>query len=290
MIKTPFRQRTFVAATPCFIAMLNFLPFTEASAQSNMFRDYYSVYNPAMSGVMAKQDAGLTAIYQPNKYSYDYQGYYARYNARVAQLHGGIGVNFSRGQLSRYADNQLNVNYSYHIRTGEHSLLALGVSAGLLQYGYPTPGYSMEEGKIENGTGITSGIGISYRYKQFHTGISINNLNEPLIKTANTSIRFQRTYTFFADYTWNISEKLALQPSVLIQSGEKNLSHPSIEGSLRAILKDKYWVGVSASNTTMGIMLGYNFNKRFSLGYSYQWPNKVFERGAHGITLKFQIN
>lgn len=290
MIKTPFRQKIFVATTPCFISLLSFLPTTEASAQNNMFRDYYSVYNPAMSGVIAKQDAGLTAVYQPLRYSNDYQGYYARYNSRVDKLHGGIGVNFSRVQYNKYSTNQLNVNYSYHIRTGEHSLLALGVSVGLLNYRYPTPGYTTENTNIERGTGFTSGFGIAYRYKQFHTGVSINNLNEPLIKTANTTMRLQRTYAFFADYTWNISENLALQPSVLIQSGGKNLSNTSIEGSLRAILKDKYWVGISASNNTRGIMLGYDFNDRFSLGYSYQWPNKVFENGAHGITLKFQIN
>jgi hypothetical protein len=102
-----------------------------AVAQNNMFPNYYGSYNPATAGLLYRQDAALTTALQRSGQNTQLN-YYGNVNARISAIHGGLGVSFERSQYNRNFSDQLNLNYSYHMRLGENTVLAAGASVGLV--------------------------------------------------------------------------------------------------------------------------------------------------------------
>jgi type IX secretion system PorP/SprF family membrane protein len=276
----PGKSRNFFIATASLIPMA-------AVAQHGTFSQHYSLYNPAATGLLNRQEANLTTTFQQyNKNTLT--NYYANYNARVAKIHGALGVSYYRRQYNRASYDDLNLNYSYHIRLGENSTLAAGISVG--RTSITAPSILSDPSKIYKGYAFNVGFGLSYTYKNFHAGVSVQRINEPKLSAELPfgPRRLTRMYSFYVDHTWEVSDRFKLQTSVLLRTGTPG--YGSLNASLRGTFRNGLYVGISSTTYGgYGATVGYDFKNGFGIGYTYEQRPTGESKITNGLTLRFRV-
>ena len=276
------------------IVVFTFLCFFSTAFGQAMFWNNYSIYNPAASGVFYKHHANVSAIGRFNR-TYPSTFYFANYDARIKKLHGGLGINYVHsGFGSSHRNDMTKVNYSYHLQLGEHSLLSAGAYLGYTHSRTEMRTYINNELILAESTSdgaLTTGFGLHFQHRNLHVGVSVLDLNQPHFKTAGgIESRQPRSYIVYADYLWNISDNFALRPAAILNFADQY--GIASQWSLRAIIHQKFWAGVSLNERLVGISAGYDFNERFSLGYSFEiYPSgaKPLANGMHGLTLGIKL-
>jgi type IX secretion system PorP/SprF family membrane protein len=98
-----------------------------------------------------------------------------------------------------------------------------------------------------------------------------------------------RKYNVFTGYKFELSSKLAVEPSVLMQGTTSNLR---LDLNTRVLYMDNYWAGLSyRSNKSMVIMLGGRFEV-FYLGYAYDLNMgnvRTYTSGSHEVVFGLRI-
>jgi hypothetical protein len=264
------------------LAALVVLTTTTAQSQTSMYWDQYSLYNPAMTALRNDHEGWLSAgVGNGNIGIY---GLSTGYNLKSNALSGGVGVNYSRYLDGKNGGlDQLNFNYSQHIKLGENAQLGIGGSIGLIH----------ENDSYSKGTALTMSLGAAYRYKNLTAGISVQNINQP--RPFNEYMyhkSFRRNYGAFIDYNWKVNDRLALNTSLLISSGGIPAG-PDVIGvmaTVRATIDDRWWIAVSPSFEGAGLSAGYRFKNGLGIGYSYSFMYyQLIKHGGHGLTMSFRI-
>lgn len=194
---------------------------------------------------------------------------------RIKKLHGGFsaGYNFQGRLDNDYSYSSPFVNYSFHIKTGENSLLAFG--AGVEYYNQrfsPENHYRYE--------GIRYKSGVHFQYKGIKTGVAFETYED----AANR--RHIALSNIYLDYTYKFGSNWALNASAFAGRFEAGVQ-------LRATCKDKYWLSMSHSlYKKAGATIGMNITENLSLGYSIgmeYWRPGGELRFQHGLMVKFRL-
>jgi len=246
---------------------------------STMFWNQYSYFNPAASGLFYKHAGTVTGHDQANSQDWKNRSAFANYSARIKALHGGLGIHYIFNQLIHTNNQKLMLSYSYHIKLGEKTTLAAGVSAGILNMRLnpnvklPT---QMPDPSFPKGKGFIMNSGIILKTNKLNIGISATQVTETPIKRINyTPVRH---YFAVADYAFNIGNNFQLKPQAQLISDA--IDH-TIAGNLMAIYKEKYWIGASYRSTErFAFMGGWDILGKFRIGYAYETPP------AHGFIFK----
>lgn len=268
-----------------------FSSFSDANAQldppSTIFWNNYTSFNPAYSGLNSQQ-ASLGYRDEMDKNSWSERSLAASYNMKIDKLHGGLGINYSLRQTNPSLQNKVDVNYSYHFSLGKNSVIAAGVSAGILNldervvFGWGTNGgvYYQNLKKTE----LTMNAGIVYRRKGFVVGISSTKINGP--RFSNFYIPPMRSYQVNASYLFRITPNMEIRPHILYTT---NLQYSSLD--LNAVIYFKrFWTGATyRTNSTYAVMGGWDFRHKYRLGYSYDlvksFTNNGLYFGVHEVVL-----
>ncbi len=94
-------------------------------------------------------------------------------------------------------------------------------------------------------------------------------------------------YYITLGYKIPIGENFKIEPSALIKYAAP--AKPQVDASLRAIYKDKFWIGATyRTEDAISAMVGYTFRDHFTFGYSYDMITsnlKSYSSGTHEIVI-----
>lgn len=266
--------------------IVGFLLFPVISfAQNSMFWNNYSVSNPAATGLETKHYG--FASYSFFNYTEPFSGYnlYAGYDAKLASLHGGLGLNVSSNKLAWFGNNSANLNYSFHQKLGEKYVLALGVAAGMLNI-YNEDFDTIYSARSE--TQFNLNLGTVFKGKRLELGFSCTQLNRPAF---GDSIKNSAdpTYFLYGQYKFRLSDKLDLIPRMqyINYSGFNQLK---LNATL--LLKKQYWLGIGYNHrNNFNLMAGVDLFEKFRLGYGIELPiNSItYSRIDHSIVVAIML-
>lgn len=126
----------------------------------------------------------------------------------------------------------------------------------------------------------------------FWAGIGLTDLLGSKLKIGQevyANYKTLRKYNAFAGYKIDITSKIELEPSVLLQGTTTNLA---ADLNLRMFYMENYWAGVSyRSNNSMALMLGGRI-EMFYLGYAYDLNLGLvnsYTGGSHEVVFGLRI-
>ena len=149
----------------------------------------------------------------------------------------------------------------------------------------------------ENRTALDGNFGITYRFRKANIGFSAQQIFGNQLNFANTtderllSFNLIRHYYLTVSYEFTLSEKLTLNPYLLVKSAQ---GLPS-QFDVNAILKYQrnHWLGVSYRHqSSAALSIGTFFDNRFTVSYAYELPVNAlagYSGSSHECTLGFRF-
>ncbi len=192
---------------------------------------------------------------------------------RFSKFHSAIGFN---AYTFKWAEDitfrrDYNLSYAYQRKLSHKDnspTLSFGVQSGLSRrfVSYNNSRYNM---------GYFANLGISLFFslpnQKFYAGIAANDIVK---SKAFPSVEYLPYYQFMAGYRFRLSQKLSLQPNILLQQRARNgLCYPNILDANLQLQHKKWDAGLSYSTAFMGLNVGVCLAKRFHIRASYNYIN-----------------
>lgn len=201
--------------------------------------------NPAYTGLM-NYKFRVSSIYR-NQWSTVSKGYNTFLASAECQpmfsnrsLSGmGLGLSFTNdvaGSLS-YGEQDIGfaLSYFFALNRKKDSFLSIGVLGKRESWGYNSVNANFNQSgiyddniKYENLTTYTLSLGAAYQFdrneRSFQLGVAVFNINEPSLtyfENSTDESKVHRRYNLNTAYYFNINEKLALRPQILINQQYK---------------------------------------------------------------------
>jgi type IX secretion system PorP/SprF family membrane protein len=272
--------------------------------QAPLFSQYMHneyVLNPAVAGsktytpirsVIRSQWTGIEG--QPNTQTLSIHGRLKR--------HTGIGGYIFNDNIGPISQTGVSASYAYHMQLGETSQLSLGLGAMAYLYKLKTNELHFDsQGSTDNVLNEGNfkafypnfSFGAFYYSEKFYAGISVPELMQTKITSSEEFFIMKqvRHYYLMSGYTFHMGEKYKLEPSTLV----KYVHGAPVELDLSAKFTayDKFSLGASyRSNDAVVAFLGFTFQERWHLGYSYDITMtelSKYTRGSHELMLGYDI-
>ena len=198
----------------------------------------------------------------------------------------------------------LMLNYSYILTLNQGSKLSMALSGIVNQYSYdgsqienidPDPSLSTSVSQLAP----DMSFGLVYSLKnQLIIGLGVNQLIQSKLVKFNelntlslNNNRLVRHYHVSASYNWAVSEKVSLDPYLLMRS--TFVTGPQFELGMKSTFNEIFFIGLNYRNRESIIgLLGLNY-KNAILAYSYDFPLsdiRTYSNGSHEVLLAYQFN
>jgi type IX secretion system PorP/SprF family membrane protein len=214
----------------------------------------------------------------------------------------GFGGRFIYDKTDIFKQTMLLGTYTYEVQIAEKHFINFGISAGFYRNSidlgkyYNDPDYvqdavlntSTERSKMKVATDVSA----LYRFKDFEGGILFSNVMFGTAKYINSDFSYKplKTYLIHASYLYQMSERWAVKPFVLLHGGQ---NYPSqIEFASEVDYNKKIW-GMLLFRTggIWGMGFGAEVTDGIIINYSYNLSTNVALNtfGSHQITLGARI-
>ncbi len=191
---------------------------------------FYNIWNnPAYTGSEAKYNINTQARFVSfNKAYRPGTDYFMSFDSRIDKINSGVGVYAIRSISPSLATNTIGLTYSYKLKLTENAVLSFGTGLNVSNsIPYYESHYVNQKAVansflfIPNGEALASvnsrvtaaDAGVWFDNKNFLTGLSVKNLNQP---TYPESGKIPPHYIFTAGYKVNIIDNLQILPLVEI--------------------------------------------------------------------------
>ena len=214
----------------------------------------------------------------------------------------GAGIHLFNDASGPTRRTGLSTALSYQIKTGTSSKLSFGLSGSLTQFVLDRdrliteiPGDVAIMNSTNNQLIPDVNFGLYWYGERQYIGLTAFHLLESKSDlfdlTTPVSNTLDRAFYGNAGYVFTLGSNFAIEPSVLFRY---MLNSPyQVDGNLRFILKDAYWLGCSyRMDDALAIMLGADFGP-FEMGYSYDLGMsdlKTYNTGTHEVYLGIKMN
>ena len=210
--------------------------------------------------------------------------------------HLGLGAGFIMDNTSMISRFSGNISGSYRIGLGENQNIRIGVSLGVYRVGVNTSEAIVRDQNDDVIAGSSSGmdfnneVGLIYNYKKLLIGVSVPQAFETSAKYDGVSNQSEfgvdRHFTAFAQYDWEVSEKISLEPSTMMK---KNGAVNQFDVNLMGTYNKMIGIGLGY-RTDVGLLarLKLNIKEMFVLGYAYEFAGSnisSYSSGSHEIML-----
>jgi type IX secretion system PorP/SprF family membrane protein len=254
--------------------------------------------NPGASGVGMDDGFCGTAIYRnqwdrvngaPNSALLNIEGNLSRYKVH------GFGLSFYHDAIGFARQNNVTLNYSYHLNVG-NGLLGIGAGLGLVSYGmnptWVTPDGIPQDNSLPQGVteaNFDANFGLYYKsYDGWYAGISATHL--PASQLEQLNFETARHYFAMGGYRYRDAfgvTNFDLDFNALMRT---ELVKYSADLNVRAIFNNKIWGGFTYRTfDAIGLMAGIDLNG-ILLGYSYDiTTNQLADVswGSHEIFVRY---
>lgn len=153
--------------------------------------------------------------------------------------------------------------------------------------------YQTYVGNQSNRFNLDIGAGLYLYSQKLFVGISADQLTGDLVEFGSGTPFYQRKihYIFTGGYKIPVNANLTLTPAVLVKF--MNPAPVSIEGTIQAEYKERFWGGVSYRHQDAIVgMLGMTINRKFKFGYSYDFAltrYNTYKAGGHELILGIML-
>ncbi len=232
-------------------------------------------------------------------------------------IRSGVGLKVENDAIGAHRTTQAAISYAYHLEVGRTALLAVGVSAGYMQYAldgdklrapqgtYAEPGGLFDhnddylpEGKVQAGTPVFE-VGLYLQARDLELGAAMQPVFAPVLK-ADAAGTFQlqpaRQYLFSAAYTLGVGDNVKIKPAALVKT---DTYETQMELSALVRFRENVFVGgayrgfTRSSKDAAVVLAGLKLNEKTTLAYAFDIPlsplNAV-NRGSHELLLRYSLN
>jgi type IX secretion system PorP/SprF family membrane protein len=214
----------------------------------------------------------------------------------------GLGMNLFTDIVGPTRRVGLNFSYAYHIKLNEETKLALGLSAGILQWGIDGHKLVLHDSGDENlltqyqTTYVPDfGGGLLFHHKKWYFGVAVPQLYQSKIDLypgTQTTGRLVMHFNINGAYRFDLGEDFKIEPSFLVKYATP--APFKIDGGLRVIYKDQVWLGGAyRHNDAYTALIGFLIKNYLMIGYSYDFPTtniRKYSSGTHEIMLGLRFS
>lgn len=213
----------------------------------------------------------------------------------------GLGVSLLQDELGPVKSTQLAVNGAYHLKLNENWRFAVGLRAiaGNTNVNLTdlTTNIPMDPDMLTNmttGLQFNAGYGFLLYHKNFYLGFAQPRVGDTYFKDRNHNLYVETKggYVGYLGGNAKLNDAWTIRPNVV----GRVMEGLPITLDMNMILTHKvgFDFGVSYQlNSAVGAILGYDFNKKFYMGYSYTYPlsdmNTVTIQ-SHELALRYKFN
>lgn len=216
----------------------------------------------------------------------------------------GLGLQVYNQSAGILSQNGLQVAYAYNAQLNEDWNLNFGLAANFSQRNINFSDAtvfenepSVLEGNIGN-TVFDGNFGISIQNENLIVGISIPNIMqsnvgfEDFSQSEFLSLQNRRAYELFVDYSWELSEKVKLEPVAMLRQTTGGL----LTYDLAAFVHYNKFVfaGLSYQSAySASVSAGLKITEGFTLAYNYSYPLNdiaLASVGGHEIALGYSFS
>jgi type IX secretion system PorP/SprF family membrane protein len=221
--------------------------------------------------------------------------------ANLPKILGGIGLSFYHDAIGFNRQNNLLLNYSYHLPISHVGELGIGVGVGMINFGQnptwvpPTTQNDLTLPAGFNATNLDLNFGVYFRgAKDWYAGLSSTHLSQSLLRKNVSMIDYSyqtaRHYYVMGGKTFR---KIGggngdVDVQALVRTEFTKLS---ADINVRYIWKDKLYGGLTYRTVdAIGLMVGWYPIQNLLIGYSYDiTTNKLsgISRGSHEIAVRY---
>ena len=193
-------------------------------------------------------------------------------------------------------------NYAYHLKINDNIKLALGLSAGILQFSVDGSKITLHDnGDVALGNGVQSvllpdfGFGINLYAKDFSLGFSapqlVQNKLDFFESHSNVRSKLEDHYFINGAYRIHLGDDIEVEPSAMVKILKPVPTQ--IDVGLKAMYRELLWIGGAyRSRDAYSAMVGFEIKKHISFAYAHDFTFsniKNYSTGTHEIMvgLKF---
>ncbi len=293
----------------------------EISGQDIQFSQSYAnplYLNPAFSGTKQSTRVALNTRKQWPGIKNEYNAYAASTDFYVKGMGSGIGVSFLKDIAGEHnlSNTMASVYYAKHLRITRKSTISLGVKGSYGQRAFGDGNLLFADQIVRESStslsqvGLTSTVayadisaGILYYNKKTWLGVSLHRINEPNQSMMGGVDVIPRKLSIHGgtvvpveSFENSHGEKKLRVAFNYKQQGEWNQLDIGGYFTIRNINYGIWYRGIPmkpykpgmANNESVVLLLGYEANKRFSIGYSYDISiNRLsgHSGGAHELSM-----
>jgi len=238
--------------------------------------------------------------------SYSYKKTYTRSKEHRTGTHKGIGFQLMADNWGPIQSLSFAATYAFHLPMGGENKISGGFSLGsyyrTISLAYKEFDVSQPNDPLLNSLGKLSAsqnlfnMGLTYYNRSSHIGLAIwqpimgsfNFSEKSNVDSTNQTVKTQAgkdsifwvpvtknslgqmatVFIIQAGTRWDLSEDIKIYPSAILKF--TSLKHLTAEGTLRAMLKEKIWTGLSYRyKEAIGFHLGALISPKTTINYSY---------------------
>jgi len=211
---------------------------------------------------------------------------------------GGAGITFMHDVIGSYKTNNVTLNYSYPFQIGEVGMINVGLGLGIINFSnnpdYITPTLNNNDAaliKPGSGSAMNMNFGVCWKsFKGLYSGISVTNLNKPVIRSMN-SFQMYRTYYLMSGYKFSniLGQGRDIECQLLVRS---DILKTSADLNALYYHSNLFYAGLTYRTTeSICFLAGFYPLKNTTIGYAYDLTinglNTV-SRGTNEIVLKYK--
>lgn len=291
------------------IILLSILSVAPSKAQSDFdFTQRWfneALYNPAAVGNSFTTGIFLHGKQQWLGISKAPTIFAGTFDTYINTIRSGIGVTLTTDRAGLISRHNARLAYSYYIKTGYKSTLALGLSGGVLVDSKRIDGALIDDPNdpelaYGNTTEYSPDFDFGAEFKgPFKAGIGIRHIGAKPSK--NIYAKHSINIWVYLSSRFNITRAISLEPML---SGTYRDHIYRFEGGAllyffktqsRDTYNDRFWLGaVFRTGNTAAVMGGIHVTPKVRIGYSFDYGfgniMNLSKYGSHEIFLAFQLN
>ncbi len=212
----------------------------------------------------------------------------------------GLGLNVTNEKIGPSDELNINGNFSYQLKTGYYTKLALGLNAGarVLNIDWSKGRFRdlddpLLNNNIRNRWMPSVGAGAYFYSEKWYLGLSVPNfIRSDYYSDVQEAVLSDRLhYYLIGGYVFNLSSSLKFKPAFFTRmvSG----APLSVDVSANFLLDEFLSLGASYRwDDSVSFLAGFQVSENFFLGYSFDYTVSDFNKynnGTHEIILRYEL-
>ncbi len=275
----------------CFL----FLAEGSIAQQDPLFTQFWNTqqrFNPAFTGLNNEHEAHALVRWQWVEINGAPNTQLFTYGTKLNKFGSGVGFVYEHDHIGFTTNDQVKLNYAYHMTLNENQSLSFGAAAGInsvKQSGIMTFSDQSSVSIDRKGMGITTDLGVFYTLKKLDAGFSMTRLVETYNTTAFTGTPH---YYFYTGYLFGKKEGFQVKPQLFCRV---NNGFTALDINTLFLYKSSYMMGLTYRNRdAFGFSAGYTFKNILNLSYTYELTvsklNNNVSGGSHEVHIGLILN